>query len=230
MKHTVYICLMAILALSASSCTSSTGNANSAQANENHNTAQVPMNGHMEGMDHGNMNMGNANMDHSMMMQSAPDAANQPYDLQFIDTMTQHHQGAVTMSQMAVQKAEHPELKQFAQKIIDDQQKEIGQMKEWRDKWFAGKPSALNMEMPGMAMGKMMDSSHTSEMQAMRGNDFDLHFLSMMVPHHEGAISMAKEALEKSEHPEIKNLAQQIIKAQQAEIDKMKGWQQSWKK
>jgi uncharacterized protein (DUF305 family) len=146
--------------------------------------------------------------------------------------MSQHHQGAIMMSQMALQKAEHPELKQFAQKIIDDQQKEITQMKQWRDNWYAGKPSALNMDLPGMGtgMGKMMDSSHMGDMQAMQGSDFDLHFLSMMIPHHEGAVEMAKQASDKAEHPEIKKLAQQIIKAQQAEIDKMKGWQQSWKK
>ena len=230
MKTIFLTLLFSFLAVATWSCSPGAGNANNTQANANRNTAQMPMNGHMEGMDHGNMNMGNANMDHSMMMQSAPDAANQPFDLQFIDTMSHHHQGAIMMSQMAVQKAEHSELKQFAQKIIDDQQKEIAQIKEWRDKWFAGKPSAFNMEMPGMKMGKMMDSSHMADMQAMQGNDFDLHFLDMMTPHHEGAIAMSKQALEKAEHPEIKNFAQQIIKAQQAEIEQMKRWQQSWKK
>jgi uncharacterized protein (DUF305 family) len=103
-------------------------------------------------------------------------------------------------------------------------------MKEWREKWYAGKPSALNMEMPGMQMGKMMDDSHTKEMQAMRGKDFDVHFIDMMTPHHEGAVKMAQEALNKAEHAEIKSLAEQIIKEQQAEIKQMQNWKNEWSK
>ena len=56
--------------------------------------------------------------------------------------MTHHHQGAVEMAKMAVEKTQNAELKTFAQKIIADQKKEIAQMKDWREKWYAGKPAA----------------------------------------------------------------------------------------
>src|SRR4051794_17220047 len=49
------------------------------------------------------------------MPASAPGAAQQPYDLQFIDTMIVHHEGAITMSQMVLSKSQRPELKDFAQ-------------------------------------------------------------------------------------------------------------------
>jgi uncharacterized protein (DUF305 family) len=49
-----------------------------------------------------------------------------------------------------------------------------------------------------------------------------------MIPHHEGAVTMAEEALEKSDRPEIQQLAQEIINSQQSEIDQMNQWQQSW--
>ncbi|MEJ7698890.1 MAG: DUF305 domain-containing protein [Pyrinomonadaceae bacterium] len=120
-------------------------------------------------------------------MKSSPNAASAPYDLQFLDTMTHHHQGALDMAKMAVEKTQNAELKAFAQKIIADQNKEIAQMKDWREKWFAGKPQAMNMEMPGMGDGmKMMMGDGMKKMEAASGKEFDLMFLNMMTPHHAG--------------------------------------------
>ena len=178
-------------------------------------------------MNDNSMSSGSGMMD----MKSSPNAASQPYDLQFIDTMTHHHQGALDMAKMAVEKTRNAELKAFAQKIIKDQEKEIAQMKDWREKWFAGKPQAMNMEMPGMGDGmKMMMGDGMKRMEAASGKEFDLMFLDMMTPHHKGAITMSKEALTKAEHPEIKTLANQIIKAQEAEIKMMNEWKERWLK
>jgi uncharacterized protein (DUF305 family) len=57
---------------------------------------------------------------------------------------------------------------------------------------------------------------------------FDRQFIDMMVPHHEGAVEMAKVAQERGEHPEIKSLASDIIAAQNAEISQMKSWRRQW--
>jgi len=190
-------------------------NANSMSPNMS-NMSNMPMNGSMSGMSD---------------MKSSPNAASQPYDLQFIDTMTHHHQGAIEMAEMALKKSSNAELKTFAQKIIDDQKKEIAQMKDWREKWFSGKPAAMNMEMPGMGDSmKMMVGDGMKKMEAASGKDFDIHFLDMMTPHHAGAVVMSKEALTKAEHPEIKTLANQIIKAQEAEIKMMADWKAKWTK
>ena len=164
-------------------------------------------------------------------MKSSPDASRQPYDLQFIDTMTHHHQGAIDMAEIALKKSQNAEIKTFAQKIIDDQKKEIAQMKEWREKWYSGKPAAMNMEMPGMNDSmKMMMGDGMKKFEAATGIEFDLMFLNMMIPHHEGAVTMAKEALTKAEHAEIKTLANGIIKAQEAEIKMMQDWKAKWSK
>lgn len=173
--------------------------------------------------DHSGHDMSNMNMNgHEMSdMKSAPDAADQPFDLQFIDTMIHHHEGALKMSETVISKTQRPGLKAFAQKIIDDQKKEIETMKGWRSNWYAGKPSALNLELPGMKM---------SEMGEMSGRNIDHEFLEMMTQHHEGAVLMAKEALKRSEHAEIKTLAENVIKAQNAEIEKMRRWEKEWDK
>lgn len=180
-------------------------------------------------MDHSKMDhstMDHSKMDHSQM-KSAPDAANAPYDLQFIDTMIAHHQGAVEMAKMIGGKTQNAEMLKFAAQIIADQEKEINQMKTWRDEWFKDKPSALNMEMTGMADSMKMDMPKLTNS---KDRDFDLAFVEMMIPHHVGAVLMSKEALQKSEKTEIKTLAEQIIKAQEAEIKMMENWKIDWSK
>lgn len=160
-------------------------------------------------------------MSHSVM-KSAPNAAAQPFDLQFLDTMIAHHEGAIEMSRVAETKAQNADLKSLAARIVADQTREIAQMKQWREQWFAGKPSALNMEMAGM--GSSMTGMNMTKINTASGAGFDAEFVNQMTPHHQGAIVMAREALTKAEHAEIKTLANQIIQAQEAEIRQMQNW------
>jgi uncharacterized protein (DUF305 family) len=231
------ILVAAIAVLGGAACQqTATVNTNNSAANRNSMPMNSnAMNGNEAAMNHNSMPMNSADHDMSQMhhsgMQSSPNAASQPYDLQFIDTMTHHHQGAIEMAEMALKKSQNPELKTFAQKIIDDQKKEISQMKDWREKWYAGKPAAMNMEMPGMGDSmKMMMGEGMKKMEAMSGKDFDVHFLDMMTPHHAGAVTMAQEALQRAEHPEIKTLANQIIREQEKEIKQMADWKSKWSK
>ena len=181
-------------------------------------------------MNHGNMNHQNMNhdrMNHSEMKNS-PNAANAPYDLQFLDTMIAHHQGAVDMAKMVESKGGHAELKTLAKSIIASQEKEISEMKSWREKWFAGQPAAMNMEISGMA--DSMKGMNMKKLDSLSGNAYDLEFIRQMIPHHEGAVVMAKESLQKSQKAEIRTLANSIIKDQDAEIKRMQDWQTSWNK
>lgn len=59
-------------------------------------------------------------------------------------------------------------------------------------------------------------------------DSFDQQFIDMMVPHHQGAVQMAQLAQRRAEHPEIKQLAEAIIRSQEAEIATMKGWRKDW--
>ena len=226
--------LIAIAAAFAAACqapsnphTNTAGNtaANMADHSSHTNSNAANMPGHdmsnMAGHDMSKMDHGAA---------SAPGAASQPYDLQFLDSMIHHHEGALQMSKMVLGKTKRQEMKTFAQKIVDDQTKEIAQMKGWREQWFSGKPSALNMALPGMEGGtKMMNSEHVKEMDDMDADHFDSHFLTMMIQHHEGAVLMAKDALNRGEHAEVKQIAQEIIREQEAEIKQMQAWKTKWK-
>jgi uncharacterized protein (DUF305 family) len=61
------------------------------------------------------------------------------FDLMFLDMMNKHHAGAVRMGQDALQKAQHPEIKELAKNIISAQTEEIKQMSKWKDEWSAGR-------------------------------------------------------------------------------------------
>ncbi len=171
-----------------------------------------------------------------------------PFDQQFIDSMTPHHQSALVMAQMAITKAQLPEVRKLARGIIRDQKKEIAQMQAWRKAWYPNaampmmsgmdhgsmggmKMSGDKMKMSGEMMGlPMKGEMDMSKLRRARGRDFDRMFLQMMIPHHAGAVTMSKEALQKAEHQEIKILATQIITAQEAEIKMMRDWQTKWTK
>jgi len=172
--------------------------------------------------------MSNQTMVNHSEMKTAPNADKAPFDLQFLDTMSAHHQSAVVMANVALTKANHAELKTFAEKIIGDQTEEVTQMNEWRKQWFAEQPSALNLKMSGMS--DSMKGMNMKAFDSLSGNEFDLEFIKQMTAHHKGAVIMAKEALNKAERPEIKSFAQSIINAQEAEINQMQEWQKAWNK
>ena len=153
---------------------------------------------------------------------TSPAATTASYDLQFIDTMSKHHEGAIQMAKAAQGKVQLAELKEMTRRIPADQQKEIDQMKAWRGQWYPGAPPADNMQMPGMGSSMSRDMSHLDSMKS--GKAYDSMFIDMMIPHHQGAIQMAQDALGKAVHQEVKTLARQIIDKQQKEIDQMKQW------
>lgn len=147
--------------------------------------------------------------------------ASSPYDLQFLDTMSHHHEMAVDMVKAGQGRFARKELEEAGTKIVADQQREIAQMKAWREQWYPGAAPAVNMNMPGMAEGMNMDMSHMTHLS---GEQLDAMFIDMMIPHHQGAVTMARDALTRAEHPEIKEMARAIINAQTREIEQFRTW------
>ncbi|MCC3404754.1 MAG: DUF305 domain-containing protein [Microcoleus sp. PH2017_10_PVI_O_A] len=214
-----------ILAACSKSPTSPTQAPNITAATQANNKQDAGQSGRMDGMNHG--------MNHNMSMDLGP--ADADYDLRFIDGMTVHHQGAVNMAKDVLNKSQRPEMKKLANNIIAAQNREINQMKQWRKTWYAkadSTPMAYQAQMGHMMpmtpeqMQSMMMSMDLGAADA----EFDLRFLHAMIPHHEGALVMAQDALKKSKRPEMKKLSQEILTSQKQEIEQMKQWRQAWYK
>ncbi len=175
--------------------------------------------------DHANANVNERTMDHSKM-ESSPGAASAPQELQFIDTMIAHHEGAIEMALLVNNRSRRPEMQELAEGILDAQRGEVDKMREWRKKWFGDAKPAVNLDLPGMHSG--MSGMDLNKLELLKANEFDVEFLKQMIPHHEGAIEMAKALSPADKYPELIELREAIIRTQTAEIAKMKAWLMVW--
>jgi uncharacterized protein (DUF305 family) len=79
-----------------------------------------------------------------------------------------------------------------------------------------------------MGMGQGMMCMKTDLEALNKAPDFEKEFVRQMIPHHQMAVMMAQMASMRATRPEIRTLAQSIIKSENAEIVQMQGWQQAW--
>jgi uncharacterized protein (DUF305 family) len=170
-------------------------------------------------MDHGSMGMGSGGMARQMVMENGKYS-----DKAFIDAMVPHHQGAIAMAEVALKNAEHEEIIQLSRNIVSSQQAEIEDLKSIKQEEFGTSNVPMEMSQKQMrGMGMMMDPQQLANQKP-----FDKAFIDAMIPHHQSAIEMSQVALENSDNPKIKDLAQNIISAQQREIEQMKQWRKEW--
>ena len=154
-------------------------------------------------------------------------------DQHFIEQMIPHHESAVVMAKLALQKSKHPEIKTLATNIIKDQNKEIGGMSTWYKNWFGKEVSKVNTGMMGGSMmsGGGMHGGMQGEMTDLENaSDFDKAFIEAMIPHHQSAIMMAQMLQSGTNRPEMQQLAKNIIESQSKEIQQMQTWYTKWYK
>jgi len=144
-------------------------------------------------------------------------------DVSFTQDMIGHHSQAVEMADMALAQGSSPKVKDLATRIKAAQGPEIQTMQGWLKAW--GKPAASTGGMAGMAgmPGMGMTDAQMSGLRAASGATFDRMFLTLMVEHHQGAVTMAKTEVDKGTYRPAKQLAQRISTAQQKEITEMQG-------
>jgi uncharacterized protein (DUF305 family) len=152
----------------------------------------------------------------------------------FINMMVPHHQGAVEMARIALERSQRPEIQEMASAIIAAQEDEIARMKDWKQLWYGSSetPPMAEMpmlqDMPGMSGGHMMNMQADVEALREAPEPFDLAFIDAMIPHHQSAIDAARMVQDTAVHPEVRELARQVIEAQEQEIDQLKTWRQEW--
>ena len=154
-------------------------------------------------------------------------------DKHFIEQMIPHHDGAVAMAKLALEKSNRPEIKTLANAIIEGQTKEIQDMRGWYKNWFGKNVSNGNTGMMGGGMMSVsgMHMGGQEDMAVLQtATDFDKAFLEAMIPHHQLALMMVQMLQAGTNRPEMLSLAKNITASQSKEITEMQGWYKAWYK
>ncbi|MER7077766.1 Uncharacterized conserved protein, DUF305 family [Saccharopolyspora kobensis] len=161
-----------------------------------------------------------------------PDSAD-PVDVGFSQDMSVHHLQGVRMASLAREKSQDRLIRQLAFDIETTQLEQTGRMKGWLSlwnepdlapgnpmTWMAGEHdqhASQRTAMPGMAAKQDLD-----RLRSLDGPEFDVFFLQLMIRHHRGGAPMMQYAAQEADRPQVRNLAQQMLTAQTAEIDAMR--------
>lgn len=146
-------------------------------------------------------------------------------DKLFIEQMIPHHDGAVAMAELALEKSKRLEIKTLAQAIIVSQTKEIQDMRSWYKDWFGTDVPEGSTAM----MGGGMHMGGEEDMALLQATvDFDKTFLEAMIPHHQLALMMVQMLKAGTNRPEILQLGENIAVSQSKEIQEMQGWYKEW--
>ena len=143
-------------------------------------------------------------------------------DRAFTAEMTPHHRSAVAMARTALERSTRPEIRLLAMDIIKSQDAEIGQMRAIDARLAAdGAPKGrLGGGHGAMGMGE--------EAALETADPIDRAFIDLMIPHHQGAIQMARIQLAKGGDEETRELAEAVIAAQTREIKQMNAYRTAW--
>ena len=151
-------------------------------------------------------------------------ASYSPADAAFMQGMIMHHQQAVDMALLVKERTNRAELMTIAGRIESSQADEIAFMRGWLAE--RGEP----LELPGMkghahhAMAGMASPEQMKALAAAKGVEFDRQFLSLMIVHHEGALTMVKDLLKSpgsAADPVLFEFVNDIETEQKGEIERM---------
>jgi uncharacterized protein (DUF305 family) len=136
----------------------------------------------------------------------------------YLTMMIPHHEEAIASARVLQAGTDRPEMRAFAESIIDTQSREVNQMRAWLAAWYAGRDIAVDYT-PMMR-----------ELTGLRGGALDRTFLQDMIPHHMAAVMMSQQLLTRdlAVHVELEPFAQNIRDTQRAEIVQMHGWLADW--
>ncbi len=144
-------------------------------------------------------------------------------DRAFAIEMIDHHEMAIKMAKVAQDRASKPQVRKLAAAVIVAQQSEIDQLKQI-DKQLADE----NVETGELGLSDSMMGMNMDDSMLMRSKKFDRAFIDMMIQHHQGAIRMARVELAEGKDPQLRELAQAIIRDQSTEIEEMNAWRMAW--
>lgn len=157
-------------------------------------------------------------MGHSPMAAMIADKSGPEFEAAFLAMMIHHHKGGAPMWNLAAQKSKNETILSLQKKTVPKEEKEIEQMRSWLKEWHNKTPEDFKEP----EESKKMMEKDMAELQAASGKEFDALFAKKMAHHHMGAIEMADMAAQKAAHAEVKQLAQEISKAQSSDKERLR--------
>jgi uncharacterized protein (DUF305 family) len=142
-------------------------------------------------------------------------------DLDFVAGMMPHHQGAIDMAKVVLKFGKDPEIKKLAEGVVAAQEGEITLMKDWLAKTDQ---AALPVSEDSRTANEQAMITMMKDMTVPLTGDADVDFVKGMILHHQGAVDMAKAALQFAKDPAILKLASNVVSAQEGEMTVMKEW------
>lgn len=156
--------------------------------------------------------------DHGDHNDSGTDAEFNDTDVEFNQMMIAHHQQALDMAALIDGRTDNPDILQLGTTIEETQAPEMEAMQARLDEWGVSDDHGHggHEEMDGM-----LDEEQMTALSDASGTDFDRLFLEGMIEHHEGAIEMAQDELDNGVDDQSRQIAEDVITAQEAEITEM---------
>ncbi|MET8504905.1 DUF305 domain-containing protein [Streptomyces sp. NPDC004787] len=148
-----------------------------------------------------------------------PDERPNGADYAYVQMMIEHHRQALTMTALVPARVKDPQVRKVAERIAAAQGPEIGAMEGWLKNNGGPRPMTGHDHhaMPGMAT-----EAQLARLRAAKGAAFDALFLELMITHHQGAITMAADALSQGNNVLVEEMANDVIAQQSAEINRMR--------
>ena len=172
--------------------------------------ASNPASDSMPGMDHGN----------TTTSANSSTSEHNAADTMFAQMMIPHHAQAVEMSDAMLAKKDIPaSVIALATKIKAAQAPEIDKMTAWLKSW---NESSTMSGHGGHSMDGMLSDAELLKLDGSQGMEAAKLFLSQMIAHHEGAVTMAKTETSQGKNPDAVQLSKDIVTSQEQEIQEMK--------
>ncbi|MFJ9113731.1 DUF305 domain-containing protein [Streptomyces sp. NPDC102283] len=151
--------------------------------------------------------------------EAGQDTANSA-DFRYARMMIEHHGQALVMTGLVPKRASADTVERLADRISAGQKPEIGAMEGWLERNGGDRREEHHdhTTMPGMATDAQLDELRDAE-----GKAFDKLFLELMITHHQGAITMATEALTEGNDVIVEEMASDVVAQQTVEINRMRG-------
>jgi uncharacterized protein (DUF305 family) len=140
-------------------------------------------------------------------------------DLFYVEQMIPHHVMAVEMAQYALVHGESEYIRNLSANIISSQNVEIATMRKIAAQLRAAGIRTVSMGLTAEQMGMNHDMSHI-----VGARPFDPVFVDMMIPHHQGAITMSEVLFRRGTGTRTRALAEQIVASQAREIQEMRSF------